>query len=264
MKEHHDDKSKTDGKIITSEKFRGTLKPTKSDKAKFVINSITSSVLAGFGAATGNPALVASSSLNVLSNIIGFPMGKRMAESIVSLAEKLEELEKTVSGFKIENMINNELFITTILQAVQIAARNHQKEKIDALHNAVLNAAIGNSPDEDLHLMFLHNIDSLTSWHLKILDYFRDPQGWFQIRGKDIPEVSGGASFGLELAFEELQDNEEFYSQIVNELITKGFLHDGKYLNVIMSSSGVYAKRTTDMGDKFLTFITSPLNKMKN
>ncbi len=264
MKKSNDVKSENNENLTISKKLKDTLKPTNTDKTKLVVNSIISSVLAGFATATGNTPLAVGSSLNVFSNIIGFPMGKRLAETMLSLAEKLETLEKNVVGFKIENLVNNELFTTTILQALQIAVRNHQKEKIDALHNAVLNTAIGNTPDEDLQLMFLHNIDSLTSWHLKILSYFRDPQGWFQIRNKKIPDVSGGAGYGLEIAFPELGDKTEFYSQIVDELITKGFMKKGNYLNVTMSSSGVYATRTTDIGDKFLTFISSPLDEIEN
>jgi hypothetical protein len=249
-------------KLITKHdptKIAKDLQPIKSEKARLIINSIVSTALAGIGAITGNTPMAISSSVNVFSTIVGFPMGKRLAESIVSISEGLEELEKKIADFKIENLQQNEMFVTAIMQALQIATRNHHKEKIEALRNAILNTAIGNAPDEDLQLMFLNAIDRLAPWHLRILDYFKDPTAFLLKKELKQDSVMGGASYGLTQAFPELKDQLDFYHLVVTDLISMGFLQPGSYLNTIMSQSGVYSKRTTNIGDQFLAFIKSPL-----
>jgi hypothetical protein len=55
------------------------------------------------------------------------------------------------------------------MHATQAAIRNHQKEKLEALRNAVLNSAEKNALDEDIKLMFVSLIDTFTPWHLRIL-----------------------------------------------------------------------------------------------
>ncbi|MGQ0791736.1 MAG: hypothetical protein ACT4NJ_05885 [Nitrosopumilaceae archaeon] len=244
---------------ISSMAISKRLKTSKAEKGKFILGSIISTALAGIGVVTGNIPLAASSASSAFSTIIGFPMGKRLAETVTDLADGLDKLQTKVDGFKIENLQGNDTFVTIVLHAIQIAARNHQKEKLTALRNAVFNCAIGNSPDEDLQLMFLNAIDSFTSWHLKILDYFRDPQHWFNSKNIPYEEVMGDASYGLLKAFPELENKREFYGQIVSELASYGYLQKGSYLNVMMSSSGVYSKRTSDIGDQFLNYIRSPL-----
>jgi hypothetical protein len=53
------------------------------------------------------------------------------------------------------------------MHASQAALRNSQKEKLTALRNAVLNAALPNPPEESIQQMFVNFIDSLTVWHRK-------------------------------------------------------------------------------------------------
>ena len=59
------------------------------------------------------------------------------------------------------------------VKAAISAIRTHQKLK--ALRNAVLNIAIGRTPDEDEQAVFPWYIGSLSTWHLRIS---ADPQSW--------------------------------------------------------------------------------------
>src|SRR5260370_7181085 len=56
--------------------------------------------------------------------------------------------------------------------------RSHQREKLQALRNAVLNVAAGTAPDENLQLVFLNYLDTLTPLHLTLLDCVADPREW--------------------------------------------------------------------------------------
>jgi len=147
------------------------------------------------------------------------------------------------------------------MHASQAAIRNHQQEKLEALRNAVLNVASGNAPDEDLQLMFLNFIDTLTAWHLRILRFFQDPSGYGAARGVGYPNWStGGLSSVMEHTFSELRGQRAFYDQIVNDLYSRGLMSsDASGLHTTMTAAGMFTKRTTPMGEGFLAFVSSPL-----
>lgn len=107
---------------------------------------------------------------------------KRRQKWMEEVAKGLKELEDN-KFILIEDLKNNETFITTVMQASQTAIRNHQKEKLEALRNAVLNAALPNAPEEDLQVMFLNLIDTLTVSHIKILHFLNDPHALIKKHG---------------------------------------------------------------------------------
>lgn len=77
-----------------------------------------------------------------------------------AIAERLYELEKKVNGFRIESLKENQVFLTTVMHATTAALRNHQKEKLEALQNAVLNSAMNIDVDENLQLLFWDLVDA--------------------------------------------------------------------------------------------------------
>ena len=204
---------------------------------------------------------VGGPAVELFSALITPPLAKRRDNWIRSIAEGLEDLEKKVAGFKIDSLPGNDAFVTAVMHASQAAIRNHQQEKLEALRNAVLNVASGNAPDEDLQLMFLNFIDTLTAWHLRILRFFQDPSGYGAARGVGYPNWStGGLSSVMEHTFSELRGQRAFYDQIVNDLYSRGLMSsDASGLHTTMTAAGMFTKRTTPMGDGFLAFVSSPL-----
>lgn len=195
----------------------------------------------------------------LLALIIVPPYEKRRTEWFNNLAEDVAELAEKVEGFNIEELSQNESFITTVTHASQAAIRNHQKEKLDALRNAVLNAALPNSPEEDLQLVFLNFIDSATPWHLIILKYFNNPVEWGKKHGVNFPNIPvGSLSSGLELAFPELQGKRETYNLFAKDLFNRGLLGTDS-LHTSLSEGAIFASQTTSLGKQFLDFISSPL-----
>jgi len=194
----------------------------------------------------------------IFSMIITPPLSKRKDEWIESIVEGLKNLEKTVEGFSVENLKDDESFITTVAHASQIAVLNHKKEKLEALRNAVLNTALQNAPDDDLQVIFLGYIDTFTEWHLRILKFLDDPQDWFHDNGKGVPNIHTGAtSTVLEAAFEDLRGKKDFYGLLVKDLNAKGLLTVDS-LHTMMSAGGVMAQRTTAYGQEFIEFISDP------
>ncbi|MFZ2055026.1 MAG: hypothetical protein WAU81_12635 [Candidatus Aminicenantales bacterium] len=191
----------------------------------------------------------------IFNLVIAPPLAKRRYKWMESIAEGLKDLESKIEGFKIENLVGNDSFITTVMHASQTALRNHQEEKLNALRNAVLNAATPNAPDEDLQLMFLTFVDTLTSWHIKILKYFDDPIRWGKEHNIKFRELEFGApAHALENAFPELKGERDFYDLIIRDLYSMGLMSI-ESLHTTMTNQGIFASRTTDIGKKFIAFI---------
>ena len=63
-----------------------------------------------------------------------------------------------------------------MLQATLTAIRSHQKQKLRALHNAVINSAVGIEIREDFQLILIRYIDELVPSHLTLLEFFNENQ----------------------------------------------------------------------------------------
>lgn len=195
----------------------------------------------------------------LLSAIISPPLSKRRDKWIESIAQGLQKLEHRMENFKIENLSQNDMFITTAMHATQAAIRNHQKEKLEALRNAVLNAALPNAPEEDIQLMFLNFVDRLTTWHLRILKFLDNPKTWGEKHAVEFPDwMSVGLSTALEHAMPELRGRREFYDLLANDLYSCGLM-SVRILHNTMSVQDLSASSTTNLGKEFLRFITSPV-----
>ncbi len=191
------------------------------------------------------------------SMIITPPLEKRRTEWLIDIFTRLKQLEEKVEGFKIENLAENEIFISTLLYATQVAMRTHLREKLDALRNAVINSAVKLPIDENLQLIFLNLVDRYTPWHLIILHFLDDPRKYGARNNISYPSWSmGGTSAVLEFAMPELKGKRDFYDQIVRELFSNGLLNSDTFLHTTMTDQGMFASRTTEMGKQFLGFIS--------
>lgn len=188
--------------------------------------------------------------VELFSAVIQPPLEKRQVAWMNSVGEKLKELEE--SGLNLEELQNNEAFISTVMHASQLALKTHREEKLAMLRNVVANAALGQSPEDAIEHMFLGLIDSLSDLQIQILSVFQEP--------KAPPNMStGGLSDVLEFNLPELKNRREFYDQIWKDLFSRGLVNtDG--LHATMSGSGLSQKRTTGLGDAFLQFIQGPEN----
>jgi hypothetical protein len=190
--------------------------------------------------------------------IINPPLQKRREKWVESIAEGLQMLQEKMENFKLESLSQNEAFITTAMHASNIAIRNHQEEKLEALRNAVLNSALPNAPEDDLQAMFLGFIDDFSPGHLRILKLFDDPRGWFKVNNVKPPEVSMGAPRILvSVAYPDLQ--RDFYDQFVTDLYARGLSGlDSSGLHTMTNADSVFTPRTTTLGQAFLKFISKP------
>ena len=138
-------------------------------------------------AATGSIPLVGAKETELFQMLIAPPLERRRQAWMDAVAEALRRLERE-KGIDIEQLKDNDTFIDTIMQASQVALRNSQQEKLDALRNAVLNSACPHPVDQSLQQMFLNLVDLLTVWHIRILKLLSNPVRWFHERGRRPPE----------------------------------------------------------------------------
>lgn len=186
----------------------------------------------------------------VFSLVVTPSLEKRRDEWIESIGKALKALEEKVKGFKIENLKNNEAFISVLMHSSQAAIKNHQKEKLEALRNAVLNTALPNAPEEDLQLKFLTIVDSLTPMHLTFLKRL---DKYPVIRETEIPK-----SFFSQCS----KDERDLWRLILRDLNSHGLtdLMDPWEAYIVERSRDDREENVTDLGKKFLTFIASPFN----
>jgi hypothetical protein len=230
-------------KSISTESPKQTNKDYALAIIKGAIGSVPVPILSGVAA-------------ELFSLVLVPPITKRNEEWVKSIAEGLIELQNKVEDFKIENLSQHESFITTLLHATESAMKNHQVEKLEALKNAVLNSALPNPPEEDLQLLFVHWVDELSTWHLRILQLFDDPVKWAKDNNKQFPNwYAGGIDRVLLFAYPELEGQQDIYSQFFNDLNSRNLtgLNQGT-----MTGNGMVQSRTTAIGKRFLQFITAP------
>jgi hypothetical protein len=200
--------------------------------------------------------------------VITPPLEKRLAKWMNEMADRITEIEENAKGFKKENLKENQMFLTAVMHATSIALRNHQKEKLEALQNAVVNTARGIDLQEDLQLLFLNLVDSFTTLHLRILKFLDAPElpanEETVLQLKRPEETSLGDL--LEMTLPELKGQSDVYNAIVQDLFNRGLLSIGSSgLLPGMTSptwgetwtEKAFVSRTTDLGKRFLKYITS-------
>ena len=200
----------------------------------------------------------AYASIELFSAIVTPPLEKRRTKWMQEIGEALRQLEEKM-GIVLESLKENDQFIDIALEATQIALRTSTQEKREALKNTILNVALSNPPEESLQNLFLSLIDTLTVWHLKLLELFNDPQDYIQKHGLQSGNISMGAmSHLVENVFPGLRGRRDLYDLIWKDLYSRALVTtDG--LHARMTGSGILAKRTTKIGILFLEFIKSPI-----
>lgn len=223
-------------------------KPDHKDIAYAIIKGTISSIPIPFAAGIA---------AELFSLILESPLSKRQEEWTSSLAQELVRLRDTVDGFNLEDLSSNESFVTMTLQATQSALRNHQQEKLDALRNAVLNSSLPSAPEDDLQLIFLNLVDTLTPWHLRMLKLFDDPNRWADENNKPFPKgwYMGGVSQVIDHAYPQLRQYGELTGKIIKDLSSYGL---AEIPSGMMTVSGMLSPRSTDLGKQFLQFISPP------
>lgn len=162
------------------------------------------------------------------------------------VGEKLLELERR--GIDLAALQHNPQFITAVMQATSAAIRTHQKIKLDALKNAIINIALGDGPDETYQHLLLGFIDDFTEMHFRVLEFANNPR---------VPTgmSMGGIGHVLEDNIPSLRDQSTLCKQLWKDLYIRGLVNTDS-LNATISGNGLSQSRTTEVGNTMLKMIT--------
>ncbi len=239
---------------------------TKPDEMKLPNTSRFEAVLAGAKAAVTVAAALSGIPAPVLGPLLGGSIAeavgyfgqreidKRQKAFAEAVVRGLEDMQVQVAELK-------ESFWTTLFYAAEVARRTHQREKLQALRNAVLNVAAGTAPDENLQLVFLNYLDTLTPLHLTLLDCVASPREWAARRNHPLAQGwNPDAGVIFEAVFRGQLPVENFHAQLLQDLYTRGLVANDANPNAFLSPPAeALIPHITDLGRRFLAFITSPL-----
>lgn len=180
--------------------------------------------------------MVGSTAAELFDKVITPPVNKRRDKCIQQIAETIEELK-----IKIEDLSNNPKFISAVMQV------------LEALKNAMFNSALPSSPDDSTVQMYLHYIDILTVWHIRILDLFDNPVIWAKEKNVKLLFSTHNNFDVLFSAYPELKQRKDFCNQIWNDLHNYGLVGNPSLGGIVSLTN---QKKTTKFGGEFLGFIS--------
>jgi hypothetical protein len=177
------------------------------------------------------------------------------------LGRAVADLQAERADLTVERLTANPAFGSALLQASTVAIRTHQREKLEALRNAVLNVAAGTTPDENLQLTFLTAIDTLTPLHLEFLDCIADPLAWADKRHYPVfrqQQIDARSIF--EATYRETLVP-GFDQVLLQDLYNRGLAANDFNPGAYGGGSGpeTLFPHITEIGRRFLAFITSPI-----
>ena len=243
------DTQETDAKFDIS--AEDVFKPTKGDAA-----------YRGLKIGLGGIPVFGGVAAELFGSFIAEPQAKRLEAFLISVDEGLKTLEEKVEGFSIDKLVENEIFVSTTIQAYQAVIRTHSKEKHEALRNAVLNSALPKAPDENRQAMFIQLCDELTDLHMHVLKLFE---------GTGIPSINlDDADWRKNIALKELADLIEttypdyegefsLYIQVIDDLHRRGLIVNKLPAKNLMTKIA-RSPTLSPFAKEFLAFIKSPFD----
>lgn len=197
------------------------------------------------------------------------PVERRRNNWIESLEQEIIKLQEQIPDI-LQRIKNNENAISAIMYASPLAIKTSNPEKLEALRNIILNTIIYKDYEEYKIQMFLSFIDSFTEWHIRLLEYFSNPKNAANkyIENYKLPKSQ---------RIHSMQPFWDIYPNMFNERPYLAIILDDLYSkNLLMVNKKVltqmydfkdnffkigypYNKGTTNLGDEFLKFISTPI-----
>lgn len=200
--------------------------------------------------------LVGGAGVELFQAVVNSGREARMQAWIADVTQAINERVLEPRGLDISALATDDGFLDVIGTATRAAVETSSEEKIEALRNAVVNATCAPDTERDRHAILIGIVSSLTPTHIKLLTLFDDPNGWFARASVPTPNVyMGGAYIVVEAAYPDLAADSTLLSRVIADLSRDG-LSDIP-LKTMMTSNGVFARRTQPLGEELLRFISA-------
>lgn len=208
----------------------------------------------GARAALSAIPFVGGAAVELFNRVLAPPIQRRRDAWLNVLAERIAKMEQE-GRINVKELQNNDEFVSTVMQASQVAIRNHQQEKLDALRNAVLNTAIGQSPNDSKREMFLGFVDTFTVHHLRILKAIATSDADEQHRKKIATSINDITELAVQL-LPDLRGSGQLAEVAIEDLCHRGLLFWNRDGGVAIIEKGT--TQVSQFGDEFLHFISEP------
>ena len=103
--------------------------------------------------------------------VISPALVRRRDEWFKELADVVDNLEQRSDDLTLETLVNDEHFVSAVIQTTRTAVSTHESEKRIMLRNALLNSVVNPCTVADMENLFFSLIDSFSVSHIKILKF---------------------------------------------------------------------------------------------
>jgi hypothetical protein len=196
--------------------------------------------------------------LEMFNALLQTPLQKRDHEWKELITNAVIELQKTKS-VRIEDLQENEKFISVLTGATIVAIKTHNQQKKEMLKNAVVNSVTNTSINDDFAALFVRYIDELTISHISLLEKMHSSANELQKIEK------------FEELYESLvstKENKDTFKFLCEDLILRGLVRISQGIlnpNDLYETDGeTFEKegednrpkvKITELGNEFLKFV---------
>lgn len=223
-----------------------------SNLDEFPEPGLRDAVRVGADASIAAVPLVGGSLQILLQSTVVPSLEKRRNAWLRELGVLVSELNDKVDDFDISSLIDNDMFVTALVEASRIAAGTHLEEKLTILKNCLAHLAIDQSSTDFLSMLFFRFVDELQPEHFVILKYFAAPRAWFDAKEIEKPSLMSASAMHLaKLANLPLSDDE--LELALRDLGDRGLL-EAESLRGMSTQTGMWAPKSTELGNQLLRF----------
>jgi len=196
--------------------------------------------------------------ISEVGNLYLNPLEKRKQNWMNEVCRAVTEIQVRFSRLP-ESLEADEAFVSFLYQATILALKNHQREKLKALSNALVSAADPERASEDLIFQFFRYIDDLSLTHLQILTGLEEHAGQIA-RLEQLEQVYAKLQSLAGLSLDRAIFRSFIHDLDARFLIRLGDLDEfpeyaSKVSHVVTAESAKQRLEVTDLGRKFLSFV---------
>ncbi|WEZ83515.1 hypothetical protein P6U16_01265 [Rhizobium sp. 32-5/1] len=190
----------------------------------------------------------------IVGHFVGEPLAKRREEWFRLVGGAILDLQERVDGFDPSTLSDNEEFISCVYEATHLAMKTHREFKREALKNAIVNTALGFTLNESLRGRFILCIDQFSEAHIRLLTVLHDLTAFPTCVAEAKSMYAGSQSSVVRAEISEMEMPKDVFTNVLADLERERFINGS--LGGMMSAGSLLNKRTTEIGDLFLQFIT--------
>jgi hypothetical protein len=181
---------------------------------------------------------------------------KRLEEFAEQIAKDLLQVQDSVNS----EYLKTDDFAFMFEQSFRAVAEYPQKEKIEAFRGILVNSATSKVYTEEEKEYFLNLAMNLTSLHIRILKFMAMPEKYLDDANIPTEKIIGGFSEFFPAAIPGV--TLEVIRSAFSELNRYGFINTPESIFATMTSGqglNLLRGRVTELGNRFITFCTSPV-----